>query len=129
MIPLSGMECQSNTLLAMRVRLTEDSVEVLFTRWEKALGLLGNITVPRADVSDAKVVSEPLREVMSAGIKAGLRLPWLYYVARTIRLDQAFAVRRGVPALSFAVRNHGALQHVLVSTPDAEILAQQLRSP
>lgn len=112
----------------MRVRLTEDSVEVLFTRWEKALGLLGNITVPRADVSEAKVVSEPLREVMSAGIKAGLRLPWLYYVARTIRLDQAFAVRRGVPALSFAVRNHGALQHVLVSTPDAEVLAQRLQS-
>jgi hypothetical protein len=128
MIPLAGPECQSNTLLAMRVRLTEDSVEVLLAPWEKALGLLGNITVPRADVSDVQVVPEPLREAMSAGIKAGLRLPWCYYVARTIRLDQAFAVRRGVPALSFAVRNHGALQHVLVSTPDAEALAQQLQS-
>jgi hypothetical protein len=112
----------------MRVRVTEDSVEVLFARWEKALGLLGNITVPRVDVSDVQVVPEPLREAMSAGMKAGLRLPWFYYVARTIRLDQAFAVRRGVPALSFAVRNHGALQRVLVSTPEAEALARQLRS-
>jgi len=112
----------------MRVRVTEDSVEVQLARWEKALGLLGNIVVPRADVSDVEVVPQPLREVMSAGIKAGLRLPWLYYVARTIRLDQAFAVRRGVPALSFAVRNHGALKHVLVSTPEAEALAQRLRS-
>ena len=112
----------------MRVRLTEDSVEVLFARWEKALGLLGNITVPRADVSDVEVVPEPLREAMSAGMKAGLRLPWFYYVARTIRLDRAFAVRRGVPALSFAVRNQGALEHVLVSTPDAEALARRLRS-
>jgi hypothetical protein len=128
MIPLAGLECQSNTLLAMRVRLTEDSVEVLFARWEKALGLLGNITVQRADVSDVQVVPEPLREAMSAGMKAGLRLPWFYYVARTIRLDQAFAVRRGVPALSFAVRNQGALEHVLVSTPDAEVLARQLQS-
>ena len=109
MIPLAEPRYQSNTLLAMRVRLTEDSVEVLFARWEKVLGLLGNITVLRVDVSDVQVVPEPLREVMSAGVKAGLRLPWLYYVARTIRLDQAFAVRRGVPALSFAVRNHGAL--------------------
>lgn len=128
MIPLAGMECQSNTLPAMRVRLTEDSVEVLLAPWEKALGLLGDITVPRADVSDVQVVPEPIREAMSAGIKVGLRLPWFYYVARTIRLDQAFAVRRGVPALSFAVRNHGALQHVLVSTPDAEALARRLQS-
>ena len=80
---------------------------MLFAPWEKALGLLGDIVVPRADVTEAKVVQEPVREAMSAGMKAGLRLPWLYYVGRTIRLDQAFAVRRGVPALSFAVRNHG----------------------
>jgi hypothetical protein len=113
----------------MRVRLTEDSVEVLLAPWEKVLGLLGNITVPRTDVSEVQVVGEPLREVMSAGMKAGLRVPWLYYVARTIRLEEAFVVRRGVPALSFAVRNHGALRRVLVSTPDAEALAQRLRSP
>jgi hypothetical protein len=112
----------------MRVRLTQDSVEVLLAPWEKVLGLMGNITVPRTDVSDVQVVREPVREVMSAGIKAGLRLPWFYYVARTIRLDQAFAVRRGVPALSFAVRDHGALRRVLVSTPEAEALARQLRS-
>lgn len=110
----------------MRVNLTEDSLEVLFAPWEKALGLLGNIVVPRADVTDAKVVQEPVREAMSAGMKAGLRLPWLYYVARTIRLDQAFAVRRGVPALSFDVRNHARLRHVLVSTPEAEALAARL---
>jgi hypothetical protein len=112
----------------MRVRLTEDSLEVLFAPWEKALGLIGNITVPRADVSDLQVVQDPVREAMSAGMKAGLRLPWLYYVARTIRLDQAFAVRRGVPALSFAVHNHARLRHVLVSTPDAQALVCQLQS-
>ncbi len=110
----------------MRVRLTEDSVEVLLAPWEKALGLLGNISVPRADVSDVQVVQDPVREAMTAGLKAGLRLPWLYYVCRTIGLDQAFVVRRGVPALSFAVRNRRALRRVLVSTPEAEALARTL---
>jgi hypothetical protein len=112
----------------MRVRLTEDSVEVLLAPWEKALGLLGNITVPRVDVSEVRVVQDPVREAMTAGLKAGLRLPWLYYVCRTIRLDQAFVVRRGVPGLSFAVGNRRALRRVLVSTPEAESLARALLS-
>src|ERR1039457_6781233 len=112
----------------MRVRLTEDSVEVLLAPWEKVVGLLGNITVPRADVSEVQVVEDPVREAMMAGMKAGLRLPWLYNVCRTLRLDQAFIVRSGVPALSFAVHNHGTLRRVLVSTSDAEALARQLQS-
>jgi hypothetical protein len=56
----------------------------------------------------------------------GLRLPWLYYVCRTIRLDRAWAVKRGVPALAFAVRNHGALKQVTASTPQARELARRL---
>jgi len=111
----------------VRVQVNEGSVEVILSPWQKVLGLLGNISVPRADVSDVRVVEDPMREVMGAGIKVGLRLPWLYYVARTIRLDQAFVVRRGLPGLSFAVRNRGALRRVLVSTPDAEELARRLQ--
>jgi hypothetical protein len=114
---------------SMRVRLTDDSVEVLLAPWEKALGLLGNIIVPREDVSDVHVVEDPVRQAMTSGLKAGLRLPWLYYVCRTIRLDQAFVVRRGVPGLSFAVRNRRALRRVLVSTPEAESLARALGGP
>jgi hypothetical protein len=113
----------------MRVQLTDETLEVRLSLWQKLLGLLGNITLPRADVSDVGVVEDPVRAAMDAGIKVGLRLPWFYYVARTIRLDQAFVVRKGVPALSFAVHNDGALRRVLVSTPDAEELARQLQSP
>ena len=111
----------------MRIQVTDDSVEVLLSRWQKILGLLGDIRVPRADVSDVQVIDDPVRVAMGAGVKVGLRLPWFYFVARTIRLDQAFIVRRGIPGLSFAVHNHGSLSRVLVSTPDAAKLAQQLQ--
>jgi hypothetical protein len=111
----------------VRVLLTDATLEVRLARWEKVLGLLRSIRVPRADVSDVHVVEDPLRAAMGTGIKVGLRLPWLYFVARTIGLDRAFIVRRGVPALSFAVANQGALRHVLVSTPEAHELARELQ--
>src|ERR1700684_120561 len=101
-------------------------IEIRLARMEKVVGLLGNICVPLSDVSDVQVVEDPLHEVMRAGLKGGLRLPWLYYVCRSIRLDQAWAVRRGVPALSFAVRNQGALERVTASPPDARELARRL---
>ena len=112
----------------MRVVVTESSVDVLLARWEKVLGLLRDIHVPIAEVSDVRVVANPVREAMLVRFKFGLRVPWFYYVARTIRLDQAFVVRRGVPGLSFAVRNSGPLARVLVSAPDAEEFARKLRS-
>jgi hypothetical protein len=111
----------------VRVLLTDAAVEVRLSPWEKALGLLRNIRVPRADVSEVRVVEDPLREVMGTGLKVGLRVPWLYFVARTINLESAFIVRRGVPALSFDVTNKGALRHVLVSTPEAHELARLLQ--
>lgn len=112
----------------MRVELTAEMLEVRLAWWEKILGLLKDIRVERADISDVKVVEEPVREAMGSGIKAGLRLPWLMYVARTIRLDEAFIVRRGVPGLSFAVSNGSHLKRVLVSTRDAEEIARRLQS-
>jgi len=113
-------------LAAVRVRLSDQQLEIRLSLVERVLGLLGDITVPLADVSDVRVVDDPLHEVMRTGLKVGLRLPWLYYVCRTIRLDRAWAVRRGVPALSFAVRNQGALERVTVSTPEARDLVRQL---
>jgi hypothetical protein len=110
----------------MRVHLSEDQIEVRLATAEKALGLLRDIKVARSDISDVQVLEDPLREVMRSGLKIGLRLPWLYYVCRSIRLDRAWAVRRGVPALSFAVCNQGALEHLTVSTHEARELARRL---
>jgi hypothetical protein len=116
------------SLSSVRVHLSEDSLEVILAPWEKVLGLMGNIVVRRADVEEARVVEDPIREVMRAGLKAGLRIPWLYYVCRTIRLDRAFLVRRGVPALSFSLHDGRILQRVLVSTEAARELATRLNS-
>jgi hypothetical protein len=112
----------------VRVRVTEDSIEVLLARWEKALGLMKDLRLPLADVGDARVVEKPMREARGTGLKAGLRLPGVYFVARTIRLDRAFILKRDLPALSFAVRNHPPLERVLVSTPDAKELARLIDS-
>jgi hypothetical protein len=110
----------------MRVTVSEEFVEVRLARWQKVLGLMRDIRVARAAIGDAQVVEDPIRDVMRTGLKVGLRLPWLYYVARTIRLDEAWVVRRGVPALAFAVRDGGALRRVVVSVPEAEALARRL---
>ncbi len=111
----------------MRVHISEQEIEIRLSVVEKALGLIRDIRVPLANVSDVQVVEDPLCDVMRSGLKVGLRLPWLYYVCRSIRLDRAWAVRRGVIALSFAVRNHGALECVTVSTPEARELAKRLQ--
>ncbi len=111
----------------VRIEVTGEYVEVRLAWWQKVLGLMRDIRVPRAHVSDVRVVRDPVREAMHTGVKVGLRLPWLYYVARTITLDQAFVVRRGVPALSFAVDGERTLRRVLLSTREAERLARMLQ--
>jgi hypothetical protein len=111
----------------MRVQIDEGSVRIELAPWEKALGLMKDITIPRAQLGEVRVVEDPIKEAMASGMKAGLRLPWLSYIARTIRLDQAFIVRRGVPGLSLEIHGHGPLRRVLVSTPDAQELSDRLR--
>ncbi len=116
------------TLSHVHVRVTEDSIEVQLAGWEKIVGLMKDLSVPLTDVADVRVVESPMREARGTGLKAGLRLPGVYFVARTIRLDRAFILKRGLPALSFSVRNHPPLEHVLVSTPDAKELARRIGS-
>jgi hypothetical protein len=111
----------------MQINLSDDYFEARLAPWQKLLGLMGNVRVARADISDVRVVSDPIRDAMHGGIKVGLRVPWLCYIARTIRLDEAFIVRRGIPGLSFAVANTSSLRRVLVSTDQAGELARQLQ--
>jgi hypothetical protein len=111
----------------MRIVIGEESVEVRLALWQKALGLLGDVRIARADIDEAQVVEDPIRDAMGAGVKVGLRVPWLYFIARTIRLDRVFIVRRGVPALSLTLGGEGRLRGVLVSTREAAELADRLK--
>jgi hypothetical protein len=113
----------------VQIELSEQGLEIRLARWEKALGLMRDIRVARTDIGDVRLVENPMREVMRGGMKAGLRVPWLLFVARTLHLDQVYIVRRGQPGLSFSVRNHDPLRNVLVSTPRAAELSEQLRRP
>lgn len=111
----------------MRLTLSDEAIEIHLSWWERLLGLMRDIRVPRASIGDVSVEEEPLKAIRGTGLKAGLRLPGLIYVARSIKLDRAWIVRRGVPALSFSVDDGRALTHVTVSTPQAQELAQRLR--
>lgn len=110
----------------MRLILTSDALEVRLALWQKILGLMRNITIPRSHITRVEIVEEPVREAMRTGLKAGVRLPWLYYVCRTMALDQAFVVRRGVPGLDIELHDQGRLTRVLLSTPEAALLARRL---
>jgi hypothetical protein len=109
-----------------RVAVLDNVVEIRLSWWQKALGLMRDIRVARSAVSDVAVQDDPLSAMKGTGLKAGLRLPGFYYVCRSIKLDRAWIVRRGVPALSFAVHDGGTLTRVTVSTPDAAALARRL---
>jgi hypothetical protein len=113
----------------MRILITDETIEIRLSAWQKVLGLMRDISLPRSEISEVEVVHDPLREAMSSGLKIGLRLPWLYYAARTIRLDQMFVVQRGRPALGLAVNNGTPLRRVLLSTSEAEQLVDRLRRP
>ena len=113
-------------LSAVKIELNEDTLEVRLARWEKFFGLMSDIRVARADVSDVRFVDDPMRLAMRSGMKAGLRIPWLLFIARTLKLDEAFIVRRRQPGLTFTVANAGALQRVVLSTPEAADLARRL---
>jgi hypothetical protein len=111
----------------VRVAVLDEVLEIRLSWWEKALGLMRNIRVARSAVSEVGVQDDPLPAMKGTGLKAGLRLPGFYYVCRGIKLDRAWIVRRGVPALTFTVRDGSPLAHVTVSTPDAAELARRLR--
>jgi len=112
----------------VRVQIGPDAVRVRLAWWQKVLGLMRDITIPLADVDGAEVVADAVRVASAAGIKVGLRIPFLYFVARTMRLDEAFLVRRGVPALSISIGGESHLRRVLVSTPEAAELAEQIEA-
>jgi hypothetical protein len=110
----------------VRVEIGPDAVTVRLAMWQKVLGLMRDIVVPLRDIEGAEVVEDAMRAAMGSGIKVGLRVPFLYYAARTLRLDEAFIVRRRMPAVSISIGGEGHLRRVLLSSPEASELAGRI---
>jgi hypothetical protein len=113
----------------MRIELDADRLLIRLSPWERVLGLMGDISLPRRHIGSVRVIDDGVAEAMRAGMKAGLRIPYVRFVARTISLERAFIVRRGVPALAVSVEDGGRLREVVVSTPRASELAASLSAP
>lgn len=112
----------------MRIEIGPRAVVVRLAWWQKLLGLMKDITIALSDIDGADVEPEAVRIAGRAGIKVGLRIPFLYFAARTMRLDEVFVVRRGVPGLSISIGGEGHLRRVLVSTPRAGELAAEIEA-
>ncbi len=119
---------RSTTLRRVRVEIGPDAVRVKLAWWQKLLGLMRDITIPFSEIDATEVIGDGVRVASRAGMKVGLRLPSLYFVARTMRLDEAFLVRRGVPALSISLGGDSHLRRVLISSPRADELAEQIEA-
>lgn len=128
--PIRPASCNARraTLPGVRVEISAQEVVIRLSWWQRLLGLMRDIHVPLRDVAGAEVVDDAIGQTARAGIKIGLRAPALYYVARSLRLDEAFVVRRGRPALSIEIGGAGHLRRVLVTTPAAAALAEQIES-
>lgn len=108
------------------MELDPQTLAIRLARWEKVLGLMSDMVVARSAVHDVETVDDPVRAAGRTGLKAGLRLPGVIYVARSISLEDAYIVRRGQPGLRFSIEDGGTLKRVLLSTPEAAELARQL---
>ncbi len=113
---------------AVRVEIGPDAVKVRLALWQNVFGLMRDMIVPLRDIEGAEVVEDAIGVAMRAGIKVGLRIPSLYYAARTLRLDEAFIVRRGTPAVSISIGGEGHLRRALLSTPEASELAARIEA-
>jgi hypothetical protein len=112
----------------VRVEIGPDAVTVRLAMWQKVLGLMRDTVVPLRDIEGVEVVEDAVGVAMRAGTKVGLRVPFLYYAARTLRLDEAFIVRRGTPAVSISIGGEGHLRRALLGTPEASELAGRIEA-
>lgn len=110
----------------VRVSLDDDFLEVRLAPWEQALGLARNLKVARADIDDVQFVEDPTRAAMSFSAKVGMRIPWVRFVAHSLRFDEVILVSRGMPGLSLSLKGHTRLRRALISAPDAAELVRRL---
>jgi len=109
----------------MNATLTPTHLDIDLTTYEKIGGLSANRSIPREDITSARVDPDPLR-TLRGRVKVGLRIPGTLFVCWTGLGRQFWAVRRGVPGLHVTVAGDRRPRELTVSTPDAERIAAAL---
>lgn len=110
------------------ITVNEDTVEVRFSRSEKALGLLRDLTVPRSAIVGAALVEDGRRAVRGWW-RTGTSVPRLLHVGvwRQHGLRQVVVVRRGGPAV--LIRLEGCrYDELLLAVADAPEVTRLLTS-
>jgi hypothetical protein len=106
----------------------DSTLTVALTTPEKVAGLQGDVTVPLRAITD--VALEPDAIAATRGFRApGLSIPRRLHIGTWRRRGgKAFVVaRRGVPAVRVRL-DDASFTELLVSTPDAERVAADLRA-
>lgn len=110
------------------ITITDDRIEVRFTRLEQLAGLVRDQSIPRAAITDVQLVPDGIRGA------SGWRAPGLG-VPRTRKLGTwrrrggkvLVDVRRGEPAVRIGLRGE-RYDALLLAVPDAPAVAQALTS-
>jgi len=111
----------------VEVELTPASLNARLTWWERAFGLMGDLSVPRSSIERADVVADGLAAVAVWSPKVGIRIPGVIYVAQTLDRRRVFIVRRGEPALVVESAADAGSRLLVLGTPRAAQLSAALR--
>lgn len=108
------------------IEITQGTLHLRFTRFEKVLGLVRNQDVPLSSVTSARVEASGL--VAVRGLRApGLGLPGLRMVGTWRGRGRTLvSVRRGEPAVVVELTGH-RYDRLVIGTPDAAEVVERLR--
>jgi hypothetical protein len=59
----------------VKIELTPTALEIRLAVWERALGLMGNHSLPRDAITDVRLLEDGISAVELWAPKAGLRIP------------------------------------------------------
>jgi hypothetical protein len=109
-----------------QIHLSDNTIHIELSRWEKILGLMGDQTIPRSAITAAALETDPL--AATRGLRApGLGVPGSVKVGtwRDKSRTTYVSIRRSTPAVRIETTglDHDAY---LVSVPDAAELVHRL---